>query len=952
MNCRYHSMLLCMLLALFSGDCRANDKGKETFVNLTLADGLPGETVYRIISDHSGRIWIATNSGVCMFNGKILRSARFSSFDHRQGGNRSPLTNDLCETADKSLYAATEEGLFCLPYGGESFQRILPQIDQPEALFADSNTIYIGGREGLHIYDGKKLKTIPIGVGKKGLDNIVRQCLKGSDGLIWFLSRFDVCSYDPKTGKVQSYGMSSMKNRMALSQFAKVGNKCYVGTKEAGLFVFDVVSRELRHLEDIGKIVKTVQLSASGHICVATDGSGAYLINPANDQIEQHFSELPTNGVYCYYRDANDVNWFGFVRCGLAYNYRSGHFFQPFNTTALSSEGINVRTFCLQKDHYLLGTQNGCWLASTKGQLVRFFTPTELGGSIVNNIVWYCGEYYIGTFDGGLRILNPITQTLRKPERLPLLATSSIGTIAVAPDSSLWIGCADGLFIVPYGSKGENIIHFTDQNSHIIDGNIISITFDKEGNAWLTGAKGCSFYSKKSREIIADAFPQGFFNDQPWLKGSLGHDGYIFLRSGPHTFYTSPGLTDFGIIEFPISFTDKWCRSFVDDMNGHYWLSSEKGLFCFSYDLKDWLQLGYGIGLRGDLINDVQLLNQKEARRITASQDASLFVATSQGLYHANPNSLSVYTNDSTYQVQLCQIRRGSDLLSMEEELIANEMHKLSIGWNFLSEKLQVQAVLPDYTRQANRLYQWRTDKGEWKVVQDGDPIILRHLLPGNHQLQVRLVGAPGTTTTYTISVLPSALAIAEALLLLLSLTLLFLWRKDHSEKRFLQSDRDEISEALLEVETELNSLENQEAQDAPSGDGGPQSGKYQKVKLDEEECAHIVAQLKEYIEKEKVYTNAELKMKDLADVLHLSSPKLSQVFNLYLKENYYEFINRYRLEEFKRLIEQGEYKRYTITALSEQCGFRKSSFYSTFRRIEGMTPAEYLRKHGVKAIS
>ena len=106
---------------------------------------------------------------------------------------------------------------------------------------------------------------------------------------------------------------------------------------------------------------------------------------------------------------------------------------------------------------------------------------------------------------------------------------------------------------------------------------------------------------------------------------------------------------------------------------------------------------------------------------------------------------------------------------------------------------------------------------------------------------------------------------------------------------------------------------------------------------------------MKDYIEKERVYTNADLKMKDLADVLHLSAPKLSQVFNLYLKENYYEFINRYRLEEFKRLIAAGEYKQYTITALSEKCGFKKSNFFSTFRKVEGMTPAEYLKKQGIK---
>ena len=124
---------------------------------------------------------------------------------------------------------------------------------------------------------------------------------------------------------------------------------------------------------------------------------------------------------------------------------------------------------------------------------------------------------------------------------------------------------------------------------------------------------------------------------------------------------------------------------------------------------------------------------------------------------------------------------------------------------------------------------------------------------------------------------------------------------------------------------------------------------KYQKVKVDEDECAEIVQRMKDYIERNKVYTNVDLKMKDLADVLHLSAPKLSQVFNLYLKENYYDFINRYRLNEFKRLIEEGAYKRFTITSLSEQCGFKKSNFFSTFRKVEGMTPNEYMKKKGIK---
>ena len=120
---------------------------------------------------------------------------------------------------------------------------------------------------------------------------------------------------------------------------------------------------------------------------------------------------------------------------------------------------------------------------------------------------------------------------------------------------------------------------------------------------------------------------------------------------------------------------------------------------------------------------------------------------------------------------------------------------------------------------------------------------------------------------------------------------------------------------------------------------------KYARVKVDEQEFANIVERMKSYIEENRCYTNPELKMSDLAEVLGLSSSKLSQVFSLYIKENYYEFINRYRLEEFKRLIAEGEYKKFTLTALSEKCGFKKSSFFSTFRRVEGMTPTEYMKK-------
>lgn len=123
---------------------------------------------------------------------------------------------------------------------------------------------------------------------------------------------------------------------------------------------------------------------------------------------------------------------------------------------------------------------------------------------------------------------------------------------------------------------------------------------------------------------------------------------------------------------------------------------------------------------------------------------------------------------------------------------------------------------------------------------------------------------------------------------------------------------------------------------------------KYKGIKMDQQECKEIVRQMKKYLEQTKCYTDQDMKMRDLAEYLHISASRLSMVFNLYLHENYYEFINRYRLAEFKRLIAGNDTGRYTIIALSEKCGFKKSNFFSTFRKIEGMTPTEYLKKHNI----
>lgn len=917
---------ILILLTIFI--CKVDSVGQVPMANLTLTDGLAGETVNRIMTSHSGYVWIATDNGINYFNGKQLVRMPIADREHRFLN-----VTDLCETSDGLLYAATDAGLFMIDRQSSEFRRTLPEVEHPLSLLAVGDTLYIGGMQGFQMYVGGKLTQIDVGVSRTGYDNIVREYLRDDDGRIWFIGRYSLHCYDPQTGRITNHRLEGITpNRAALSCFTKVGNRFFIGTHNLGLFVYDIAHHQLQRLDAIGNLVMSVNMSADGLICVATDGSGAFLLDPVSLEIVKHYGteepggqQLPTNAVYYYYSDSYGVNWFGFVRYGLQYGRDRSTLFQPYIVDGLSTLGMNVRCFSHHGSESLIGLHNGLWYVDSQRHIRHFFSSDDLGGGhIVNSLAYWEGQWYVGTFDGGLQILDPQTLAVSHMKDVPSLQGSSIGDIKVGPDGRLWIGCSDGLYV--FDSQGR-MEHYTEQNSPILGAIIISITFDSQGNAWLTGRNGVSLWSAASQEIVKANYPESFFNQVPYMRGARGHDSLVYMRNGPQLFYTKEDMSDFGELSLPVAFYDKWCRSMVDDMKGHLWLASERGLFRFGYDLKEFLRLGVAEGLLGDQISEISI-----------DDSGRLFVVTSQGVFSLDTKVLDAWQHDKRYKVLLYDMRKGDNAMKDSEEYLINDNRRVQLLWNFGCEAFLASPVLFDYANQSGRLYEYRIDNHSWQLLQDGEQLDIHDLMMGSHQLDLRLAGVDGTESTYDIIVVPSLWAILELVLLVVAIVLVWLWWRYKNYTEQVISEHHFTEQALIE---EMQEVQNDDVK-------SEELTKYQKVRIDEAECADIVKRMTEYLDRERVYTNPDLKMKDLADVLHLSAPKLSQVFNIYLGENYYDFINRYRLSEFKRLIDEGENKRYTITALSEQCGFKKSNFFSTFRKVEGMTPAEYLKKHGV----
>lgn len=913
--------------------------GEQTMVNLTLGDGLSGETVNHVMTDHRGYVWIATTGGLSIYNGRNLMTMRIAD---EKG---LPLAvNTLCETSGGDIYAATTKGLYRLTYKAGRFERVLPEVEQPLALLAVGDTLYIGSEQGLMVYDGRRLTQHDVGVARKGLDNIVRHYVRGADGTVWLLGRHDLNRYDPRTKHIEHFGFDRLLGcRYVLSQFVIVDGKAWIGTRDGGMFVCDLQSRDIHHVEAVGKIVVSVQHSRDGLVAVATDGTGGYLIDPATERVVEHFTteatgmrRLPTNALYSFYRDDRGVNWFGTVRHGLVYNPYSSGLFKPYACDGLSTLGMNVRSFMVRGSQMVIGQQDGLWLVDGDRHVRRHFTADETGGHFVNNIVWWQGCYVIGQYEGGVRLLHPESATLTRQPWSDLLDDTTVGDIAVAPDSSLWIGCADGLFIV---RRDGTVRQLTEQNSRIIGSIIIDITFDGEGNAWLTGAKGLCIYSHVSHDVIDANFPKGFFHREAYMRGLLGHDGTIYMRNGPSLYYTTNRMEHYGEVPMPVTLTDRWCRAMADDMAGWLWIASERGLLGFDYEGRGLIQLGEGEGLLGSQINELRMDGSER-----------LWVATSQGLFTTTRQDLTAWLKQPRSTVTLYHVRVGSDLLSAAGMSDVSEQHHIRLTWNLTSQALQAEPLLLDYARQQGRFYEYSVDGGEWVLTDGSQPVDVRHLLLGTHRLAVRMAGVEGTTTTYQLSVVPSSAAYAELVLLLLAAALLWWWWRYRKFTKRVISEHHQTEDALI-AESQLLREKGEALAAALDHDGEPETGreKYQRMKMSDKECSDIVKQMRRFLETEHAYRNPELKRTDIAEAIGVSAVKLSQVFTLYLKESYYDFINRYRLDEFKRLVEAGECQKYTVTAISERCGFKKSSFFTTFRKVEGMTPTEYLSRKNIK---
>lgn len=120
-----------------------------------------------------------------------------------------------------------------------------------------------------------------------------------------------------------------------------------------------------------------------------------------------------------------------------------------------------------------------------------------------------------------------------------------------------------------------------------------------------------------------------------------------------------------------------------------------------------------------------------------------------------------------------------------------------------------------------------------------------------------------------------------------------------------------------------------------------PAAKPVQPTKMD-----HKVAIIEKAINEDKLFLESNINLERFAEQIGLKPRDISAILKMHYQSNFFEFINRYRVEEAKRLLVLPELKDETILEIIYKSGFNSpSAFHRFFKRMVGVTPTEYRQR-------
>lgn len=129
-----------------------------------------------------------------------------------------------------------------------------------------------------------------------------------------------------------------------------------------------------------------------------------------------------------------------------------------------------------------------------------------------------------------------------------------------------------------------------------------------------------------------------------------------------------------------------------------------------------------------------------------------------------------------------------------------------------------------------------------------------------------------------------------------------------------------------------------------------PSKKKLDTKKLSNFQISELKKSLEEILTTEKIYLKNDLSLNELSNKLESSTHHISWLLNNEYGCSFYDFINKYRVEEFLKRVDGGQHVQQTLLSIAMDVGFNtKSTFNRAFKAQLNTTPSGYIKKLKIK---
>ena len=117
---------------------------------------------------------------------------------------------------------------------------------------------------------------------------------------------------------------------------------------------------------------------------------------------------------------------------------------------------------------------------------------------------------------------------------------------------------------------------------------------------------------------------------------------------------------------------------------------------------------------------------------------------------------------------------------------------------------------------------------------------------------------------------------------------------------------------------------------------------------LSKTDIDHTVTALKTLMEEEQWFLNPTLKLQEVVTQTGIPQKTISAVLNQHLGKSFNEYVNTYRINEFKKRLLDPSDAHLTITGIAFECGFNsQATFQRVFKSLTGQSPKAFRESQG-----